>query len=234
MINRHTIVLLRVSTATPEDDVAAETSSRICCDAGIRRSSPMVRAKRSKSAANRVQFRRSAAHCVPGNGMPASATTGWLMMDIRLAVHADLDQLARMRWEQWSESGSHPAVQDEEAFVAGFIRDLESRLNKEWFVWCAVEDEMILSHVYVQVIQKVPKPSRPVDSFGYISNVYTRAGKRNCGICSRVTEQVKSWANAEKVEFLVLWPSRPSMPFWRRLGFSADDPLSLEIRPYVF
>lgn len=155
-------------------------------------------------------------------------------MEIRLASDADLDQLGRMRWEQWSESGCHPAMQGEEAFVAGFIRELENKINKEWYVWCAVEDATILSHVYIQVIQKVPKPSRPVDSFGYISNVYTRATARNEGIGSRVMEHVKSWANETDLEFLVFWPSRPSMPFWRRLGFSTDDSMSREIRPYVF
>ena len=155
-------------------------------------------------------------------------------MEFRLAAQADLKQLAQMRWEYWAEGGLDPAEQDEKAFVDKFIGILGARLNKDWFVWCAVEGEEILSHIYVELIPKVPKPSRLEDAFGYVSNALTRRSHRNAGIGSRLMEHMKSWALKRNLEFLVLWPSPQSKPFWARSGFSVGDPLILEIRPYVF
>jgi len=155
-------------------------------------------------------------------------------MNFRLAEQTDLDQLAHMRWEHWAENGTDPAKQEKDSFVADFIRQLESKLNREWFAWCAVEGETILSHVYIQRVQKGPKPSKVVDSFGYVSNVYTRPSHRNSGIGSQVMKRVKLWALGVDLEFLVLWPSGGSISFWQRIGFSVDDPLALEIRPYTF
>lgn len=154
-------------------------------------------------------------------------------MEIRLAEKTDLNQLARMRWEYWVEGGSDPAKLNEEAFVTRFVESLNSELNIDWFVWCAIEHDVVLSHVYIQQIQKVPKPSAPADAFGYITNVYTRPTHRNSGIGSEVMKHVKLWAQELDLEFLVLWPSESSMSFWHRIDFSADDPLVFEIRPYV-
>ena len=155
-------------------------------------------------------------------------------MEFRLAAQADLNQLAHLRWEHWAEVGSNPAEQDEETFVDAFSEIFGAKLNKDWFVWCAVEGEVILSHIYIELVPKVPKPSRLEDAFGYVSNAYTRRSHRNAGVSSQVMKHVKSWARERDLEFLVLWPSPQSMPFWARGGFSAGDPLILEIRPYVF
>lgn len=154
-------------------------------------------------------------------------------MKYRLAVKTDLNQLAQMRWENWVECGSDPAKQNEEEFVTGFVEDFTARLNKNWYVWCAVEDATILSHIYIQRIQKVPKPSAPADGFGYVSNVYTRPLHRSTGIGSELMKHVKAWAQEFDLEFLVLWPSDASIPFWRRIDFSVDDPLVFEIRQYT-
>jgi len=154
-------------------------------------------------------------------------------MKFRLARESDLDQLARMRWSYWLEGGADPAKQDEKAFVNHVVETFTTKLNKDWFVWCALEKDLILSHVYIQRIQKVPKPSAPVDAFGYVTNVYTRPQHRNKGIGSQVLSHVKAWALEMDLEFLMLWPNEPSIPFWRRMDFRVDDPLVRKIRPYV-
>ncbi len=155
------------------------------------------------------------------------------MMEFRLAKEFDLDQLARMRWNYWVEGGVDPAKQDEEIFVHHFVETFTTKLNKDWFVWCALEEDLILSHVYIQRILKVPKPSAPVDAFGYVTNVYTRPNHRNHGLGSQLMKHVKTWAQELDLEFLVLWPSEASIRFWNRIDFGTDDPLVHEIRPYV-
>ncbi|MDJ0749566.1 MAG: GNAT family N-acetyltransferase [Woeseiaceae bacterium] len=155
-------------------------------------------------------------------------------MKIRLAEHSDLEQLAHLRWEHWAENGSDPAMQERCSFITGFEEFFGPELNQDWLVWCAVEAETIVSHAYIQRVRKVPKPSKSVDAFGYVSNVYTRPSHRGAGVGSQVMERVKSWALEADLEFLVLWPSRRSLPFWQRMDYSVDHPLVLELRPYTF
>ena len=154
-------------------------------------------------------------------------------MKFRLAEKGDLNQLAQMRWDYWVEGGSDPAKQERAAFTTSFVERLATKLNVDWFVWCAVEDGKILSHIYIQRIQKVPKPSAPADAFGYVSNVYTKPPHRNAGIGSKVMKHAKAWASATDLEFLILWPSKESIPFWQRADFAEDDPLVFEVRPYI-
>ena len=106
-------------------------------------------------------------------------------------------------------------------------------LNVQYVMWCAAEGDRILSHAYIQVVQKVPKPSAPDDSFGYVSNVYTRPTYRRKGIGEELLHHAKAWALDENLEFLVLRPSEQSVPFWRRSGFVKDDPLVHNVRPYI-
>jgi GNAT superfamily N-acetyltransferase len=138
-----------------------------------------------------------------------------------------------MRWNYWVEGGSDPAAQNRQEFVDGFIDFLRPKLNKTWFVWCASEDSEILGHVFIQVIEKIPKPSAPADTFGYVTNVCMHPSYRNAGVGSQLMEKVKTWARRRDLEFLVLWPSGPSIPFWQKLEFTVDDPLVFEVRPYV-
>ncbi|MCP6725838.1 GNAT family N-acetyltransferase, partial [Klebsiella pneumoniae] len=54
-------------------------------------------------------------------------------------------------------------------------------------------------------------------------NVYTRPEYRNRGFGSQLMEQVIAWAKAQQLEFLMLWPSDRSVPYYQRLGFDSPD-----------
>ncbi len=154
-------------------------------------------------------------------------------MDYRLAKLEELPQLARMRWALWLEDGQAPAQQDQRVFMESFVAWLEPRFLSSWFVWCAVDDDAVVSHIYIQRIEKLPKPSAPEDAFGYLTNVYTKPAFRNRGIGAALLQHVAPWALAANLEFLVLWPSETSTPFWTRAGFSDNASLLREIRPYL-
>ena len=154
-------------------------------------------------------------------------------MEYRLATTLDSFQLADCRWAYWLEDGVDPAAQDQDTFFEDFEKWLTARMNVTWFVWCAIENGTVVSHVYIQRIEKLPKPSAPVDQFGYVTNVYTRPGYRSKGIGTVLVNHVKAWALETDLEFLVLWPSEDSIPFWKRSDFASTDALSSEIRPYI-
>lgn len=93
-------------------------------------------------------------------------------------------------------------------------------------IWVAERNGCLVSHMYLQLIHKVPRPGKsPNPYFGYVTNVYTRPAYRNQGIGSEIHRVMEQWSKENKVEFLVLWPSSDSVTFYSRNGFkrSADS-----------
>ncbi len=154
-------------------------------------------------------------------------------MDYRLATEQDLPSLAHMRYEHWLEDGVDPAQTDESVFTQSFTDWLGPKLGTTWFVWCAFDGERLVCHMYIQRIEKLPKPSAISDAYGYVTNVYTQPKYRNKSIGTELLSRVKHWALAADLEFLVLWPSDASVPFWRRSNFKGNEALQAEVRPYI-
>ena len=142
-------------------------------------------------------------------------------MIYRLATENDLTELAAMRWDFITEN--HPQVPpgvSPETFRAAFTDFLREGLaSGRWTAWVAEEDGQILSHMYIQRVRKMPHPGRWLREFGYVSNVYTRPAYRNRGIGAALMKCVQQWGREQKLESLLLRPSRRSVPFYRRAGF---------------
>jgi GNAT superfamily N-acetyltransferase len=100
-------------------------------------------------------------------------------------------------------------------------------------VWIAESDGEIIANMFVEQIVKVPKPSKLDDRFGYVTNVHARETYRNQGIGSELLKRLQAWALEQDMEFLVVWPSERSVPFYQRAGFIGRDALEFEVRPYV-
>jgi GNAT superfamily N-acetyltransferase len=82
-------------------------------------------------------------------------------------------------------------------------------------------NERIVSHMYLQLIHKVPRPGKFQDPYyGYVTNVYTCPDFRNQGIGSKIHIAMEKWSKEHEVEFLILWPSSDSVNFYARNGFS--------------
>ena len=43
----------------------------------------------------------------------------------------------------------------------------------QWIIWVAEENKRVVSHIYIELIQKVPRPGRFTYPFAYMTNVYT-------------------------------------------------------------
>jgi GNAT superfamily N-acetyltransferase len=150
---------------------------------------------------------------------------------IRQATVADAEQLARLRWADSTEDGTVPA-QSAAAFCAAFAGFVRRALAAgAWTVWVAEADGRLLAHVYVQAVEKVPRPDRPAARWGYATAVYTVPEARNQGIGSRLLRRVIAWAAADGLELLLLWPSERSVPFYERAGFGrSPDALERDLR----
>lgn len=141
-----------------------------------------------------------------------------------------------MRWafrqEEVEASPTPPPAEFEAACVDFLERGLRTG---QWTYWIADSSREIVGHVFVCRIDKVPKPNRTVDADGYITNVYIRPAYRKQGIGAKLMTRAIAWARQQDFGTLFVWPSLPSVAFYRRAGFEVNqEVLSLELRPYVW
>lgn len=134
---------------------------------------------------------------------------------IRQAVFSDAPELARLRWDFSDQTGQTFEVffQEFETFLR---QGLESSL---WTIWVAEHAGRIIANMYVQLVQKVPRPGRPKASWGYLTNVYVEPFARNQGIGSYMLRAIQQWAQSQDIEFFIVWPAEESVNFYRKNGF---------------
>lgn len=151
-------------------------------------------------------------------------------MNIRLAHTNDIDQLIRMRWDFTNEYSETNIEEDKYAsFYVECKQFLEAALEgNTWFVWVAEDNGRIVSHVYIELIDKVPRPGRITHPFAYMTNVYTLPEYRGQGIGSKLLEQIKAWSIKNEYEFIIVWPSEWSIDFYERNGYKhCKEPMEL-------
>lgn len=151
-------------------------------------------------------------------------------MNIRKATVGDIDALILMRWEFTLEH--QPEVNDDfELFATECRVFLEEAMRSErWHIWIVELDGVIASHIYIQLIDKVPRPGRITYPFAYMTNVYTDPDYRSRGLGGRLLQAIREWAAANKFEFIIVWPSEESRAFYERNGFTlCNDPMELQL-----
>jgi GNAT superfamily N-acetyltransferase len=139
---------------------------------------------------------------------------------IRAAEIADIPQLLDLRRAFTFED--HPApieprVDFEQAFTSVLTDGISSG---QWIVAVADVEGQLVSHAYLGLIDKIPRPIPGPRHIAYLTNVYTRPEFRGRGIGAEVIHWLQEQALAKQVELAVVWPSEESVEFYRRLGFA--------------
>lgn len=148
-------------------------------------------------------------------------------MKIRLAELKDSTQLIKMRWDftvEYDESKKDSSFEDFEQECHSF---LEKAINSDqWFIWVAELNGKIVSHIYIELIQKVPRPGRITYPFAYMTNVYTVPEYRNKGIGSDMLSLINKWIKENNYEFVIVWPSDDSINYYKKNGYvSSTEPM---------
>ncbi|MGD7043134.1 GNAT family N-acetyltransferase [Jeotgalibacillus proteolyticus] len=141
-------------------------------------------------------------------------------MNIRLAEAKDINQLIKMRWDNTIEFDESKKDESYEGFERECQTFLENALNSsQWFIWVAEDKGRIISHIYIELIQKVPRPGRVTHPFVYMTNVYTIPEYRKGGVGSRVLSTINDWIRENKFEFVIVWPSDEAGDFYKKNGY---------------
>jgi GNAT superfamily N-acetyltransferase len=140
-------------------------------------------------------------------------------VEVRRATVADVPALAELRRDFTFEDGDRGAVAPhgfEESFATLVSDGIDAG---RWVVWVAEVGGEIVSHAFVGLIEKIPRPIVALPAIGYLTNVYTRPGFRGRGLGSLVLDAVTAWAREAEIELLVVWPSEASVRHYERHGF---------------
>ena len=145
-------------------------------------------------------------------------------MKYRAADESDVVTLAEMRWEFQIEDNEALPIVSKTEFVKVCSDFLRQRLiQKNWAYWIAELEGEIVSHIFVQRVRGVPRPSWLNNAYGYISNVYTQPAYRRRGIGSQLMQHVLNWAKHQEIDVLVVRISEESVTFYERAGFTAKN-----------
>jgi len=151
-------------------------------------------------------------------------------MNIRLANNKDIDQLIRMRWDFTNEYRENQFEEHQyESFYLECKEFLMNAINsKQWFIWVAELEDKLISHVYIELISKVPRPGQKTNPFTYMTNVYTLPKYRGNGVGSQILKKIESWSRDNEYEFIIVWPSEWSIEFYKRNGYKqCKEPMEL-------
>ncbi|RFA34722.1 GNAT family N-acetyltransferase [Virgibacillus dokdonensis] len=141
-------------------------------------------------------------------------------MDIRFAEKKDIKQLIKMRWDftiEYDDSKRNASYYSFEKECQIF---LENAMNSsQWFIWVAEENEKVISHIYVELKQKVPRPGRVTHPFAYMTNVFTIPEYRNKGVGSKMLKTINNWTKENNYEFVIVWPNDESINYYKKNGY---------------
>lgn len=143
-------------------------------------------------------------------------------ISIRLATANDGPALAALRWEFSQEDGGPEEHWAE--FLHRWSGFWDAAHERGWLVWVAEQDGQLIGNMWLQLVEKVPRPGRRIRYLGYLTNVYVKPEARGQAVGGRILDEVIAWATAENLELLFVWPRSESVEFYKRAGFriSAD------------
>ena len=145
---------------------------------------------------------------------------------VRLAQLGDVDELVRMRADFTFEhfDGTLPTNPGYDQECRAFLEDAIE--GGRWQIWVAELDGSVVSHAFVALVDKIPRPIYAPRRIAYLTNVYTRPEHRNLGIGAAVIRRAQETARDADVELMIVWPSEESVDFYAREGFERpDEPL---------
>ncbi|SDE43936.1 Ribosomal protein S18 acetylase RimI [Paenibacillus sp. UNCCL117] len=140
-------------------------------------------------------------------------------MIIRQSNRNDMDQLIKMRYDFTAEFKELEPNLYESFSVECRLFFEEMFESDRWTVWVAEIEGKIVSHVFVEIIDTIPRPGRSKSPYGYVTNVYTIPEYRSKGFGSKIMTEVNHWAKENGLTFLTVWPSETSVEFYERHGF---------------
>lgn len=138
---------------------------------------------------------------------------------IRTGTIDDAPELARLRWDFSKEEPASDDFSSFDDFQELFASFLSKTLQGRWRVWVAETKGQLIGNMWLQLVDKVPRPHDSPTHLGYLTNVYIQEGHRGQGLGRQMLEQIVDWCRQERLELILVWPSAEGRSLYQRLGF---------------
>ena len=147
-------------------------------------------------------------------------------MELRMAQEKDYMRIAEMKWMHCEEDDAdynttNLAGADKNKFLEEFIGFLNE--HKEYKIFVASDNDVVISSMMVYVIPKTPKPNRKQQYISYLTNVYTLKEYRNKRIGTELLTFIKEYLAKEECELIFAWPSEKSVNWYIRNDFKQEN-----------
>jgi GNAT superfamily N-acetyltransferase len=148
-----------------------------------------------------------------------------------MAQHSDIEALIKMRLDFTMEHNNALIITESvyEEYHQVTKQFLENAIDsKQWYIWVAEDNGSIVSHIFLELIHKVPRPGKKTNPFVYMTNVYTLPHYRSKGIGSELLSKIKDWSKTNHYEFIIVWPSDEGIKFYRKNEYvHCKEPMEL-------
>ena len=134
-----------------------------------------------------------------------------------------LDEIIKFRLEFIREDMGPQTLENETAMKEQLVDYLKYHLNRDCFVFTALEDEKIVSIAFLLIMEKPANPNFLHGRVGNIMNVYTVPEKRCQGIAGNVIKQIMEFGKTQNLDFLELKAAPMGYPLYKKLGFEDAD-----------
>jgi GNAT superfamily N-acetyltransferase len=151
--------------------------------------------------------------------------------NIRPATSDDIGELARLRWQLYTEREPHDEPFD--AYVVRFAAFAHDALARdEWRAWCAAANGRLIAAVWLQTVPRVPAPGRgEARPMGYLTNMYVEPEHRSSGVGSRMVQELITHCETSGFELVLTFPADDAYRFYERNGFARPpDPVVRRLR----
>lgn len=126
--------------------------------------------------------------------------------------------VATLRW-RWAQEDV-PDCQLSEIPPPEFVSQVASWMGART-VWTARHQEHVVGMVCLTTYERMPSPiPRAAASWGYLGHLYVLPSSRGLGIGEALIQTVITEAERRRYAKIVLSPSEPSTPLYRRCGFT--------------
>ncbi len=149
-----------------------------------------------------------------------------MKVTIRAAEEKDYVRLAEMKWQHCAEDDEDYGENnlknaDRQEFISEFADFLKN--HREYRVWAAEADGILVSAMFVYLVPKLPKPNGYSKYIAYLTNVFTVKEYRNQKIGAQLLDHIKKSLAKEKCELIFVFPSEKSVNWYIRNGFSSEN-----------
>ncbi len=144
---------------------------------------------------------------------------------IRPAVPDDADALAALRYEFRAALGTPTESQADFVLRASAWMRERLAIGSAWRCWVVEQQGVVVGHIWLELIEKIPNPVVELEKHGYITNAYVRESLRGQGAGQHLMEAAMACCRDEGVDSVILWPRPRSRSLYARHGFAVRDDL---------